>query len=182
MYFRMSFQAQTFNILFCLIIIKNVQAEKNVFGQVITYLKRHNDVDVGSILFLGDPECNSGDRWCAYITVEQDPPFESLPFIFLQNLFNHSVNRFDKAMSLSQKGTLVIINNFEGSDHYQEILKSLSETSLRSNIWLFLYPYSNITEQNFGKLKLNEELDAQTNLKFNSQVYHLSFRDLNSFI
>ena len=92
--------------------------------------------------------------------------------------FNRNIKQSHIAVS---KSNFDIINNFESFDNYQKFSRSLSEIPLMNNIWLFLYSYSNITEETFRKLTMNEEFDAQTNLKFNSRVFHLSFTDVNTF-
>jgi hypothetical protein len=157
----------------CCDAIKDNQAENNIYGNLIRYLKMYNDIDVGSILFFeGSTESLDVGEWFEYVTLEEDDLlFESFfPFSYSSNTVENSIQKFVGALSVSQQSSLIVVNNFEASGQSQRVLKYLSEALLRNHIWLFLYSYANITVENFRELELGKDCEANPNLRLNSQV------------
>ena len=154
--------------------ISKAQTPKTVFDKAIDYLKRYNDVDVGSLLVLDhDIECSSASTWCrTFQDVEHRGSVNSLPTVSLPNHLNCSSGTIglEKVLSLSTKASLVVMKSFKTRYNLQKLLKNLPETLLQDNIWLMLYHNVNYTEQNVHNLIMNATLDIQANLKFNSQV------------
>ena len=109
----------------------------------------YNDIDVGSTLFLeGSKDRIDVEEWVDYITVmEKDLLFEPFfSFIYLTNAFENYTQRLDKALSRSQKASLVITNTLEVFRGPQNFLINVSEDIFHNNIWLFLYPFFQTTQ------------------------------------
>ena len=174
-----SFHLKYFIVLTVLtycIAIKHGQGENYVYGNVMKYLKMYSDIDIDNVLFVeGATESMDVEEWFDYVTLaDEHLLFEFFfPFTYLTGTIENSIRKFVDALSQSQKSSLIVVNNFEDSERSQNILKYLSENLLRNHIWLFLYPYANITVDNFRSLLLGKEANAHSKLRLNSQVSYL---------
>ena len=161
-----------YTVPYC-VAITDDHAKTSINGQVIKYLKMYNDKDIGNVVFVEtSTESVDVEKWFKYVTLtEEDLHFDSFfPFTYLSNAFKNPNPKFTRTLSKSPKSSLIIVNNFEASEYSQNILKGLSETLLRDHIWLFLYPYANITVEHFGSLLIGKESENLPNLRLNSQV------------
>ena len=159
------------------IAIKDKTGENGVYGNVMKYLKMNCDMEIENVLFLeGTTESMDVEEWFEYVTLaDEHLLFEFFfPFTYLTSTFENSIRKFVDALSQSQKSSLIVVNHFEYSEHSQTVLKYLSENLLRNHIWLFLYPYANITVENFKSLLLGKAADTHPKIRINSQVNYLS--------
>ena len=171
---KFSFDKTEICITFILgMIVQNGFAKTNVYGNLMMYLTLNNDIDIESVLFIdGDQETTEIDDLFDYVTMEEkDLHFESFyPFSYLRNAFDHSIQRLMNALSRSEKATLVFVNHVASDGDSKEILEYLTEDLLQKHIWLFLHPLANLTESTLRKQMISNQLDANPNLRLNSQV------------
>ena len=171
---KFSFDKTEICITFILgMIVQNGFAKTNVYGNLMMYLTLNNDIDIESVLFIdGDQEKTEIDDLFDYVTMEEkDLHFESFyPFSYLRNAFDHSIQRLMNALSRSEKATLVFVNHVASDGDSKEILEYLTEDLLQKHIWLFLHPLANLTESTLRKQMISNQLDANPNLRLNSQV------------
>ena len=163
-----------YSILFLLSSLPTNFAKQDIYGDLIKYLKMYNDIDVGSLVALDGNIDNLGaPAWFKYATLdEEDLLIDSFfPLIYLKMDDLTFIPSLLEAMSRSKDSSLVVVDGyFQHPFTSKELFSYLSEDLLHQHIWLFLYPYSNITEKNIETLPIYEELQKQKYLTLISQV------------
>ena len=176
---------KTYYILLLVIYVKSDHVKGNVYGDLMMYLKMYNDIDVQSVLFIdGEKETMEFDQLFDYITMEdKELSFEAFfPFSYLEDALENSILRLMNALDRSEKATLVFVNHLVSKGDARGILEHLTEDLLQKHIWLFFHPFSNLTESNFRKQNIITQLDANPNLKLNSQVAFITYIEQFLFI
>lgn len=160
------------SILSHFIITQEVNSDENVFGKVTKYLQRYSDIDIESIVFVeGNVENDIEIRQVILILQEQLSNIS--PFVYTGNAFKDSAKKLKNVLLRNQKASLVVADILQISQYSSNPLNYLSEELLRNHVWLFLYPYNNITEINLRSLTIFRHLEDIENLKFDSQVRFL---------
>ena len=156
-----------------LIITQEANSDENVFGKVTAYLQRYSDIDIESIVFVeGNVENDIEIRhWYAhFIFILQEQLSTISPFVYTGNAFKDSAKKLKNVLLRNQKASLVVTDILQISEYSSNPLNYLSEELLRNHVWLFVYPYNNITENNLRSLTIFRHLEDIENLKFDSQV------------
>ena len=169
---------KSYFLFFLVIFVKSSHVNGNVYGDLMMYLKMYNDIDVQSVLFIdGERETMEFDQLFDYITMEdKELSFEAFfPFSYLEDALENSILRLMNALDRSEKATLVFVNHLVSKGDARGILEHLTEDLLQKHIWLFFHPFSNLTESNFRKQNIITQLDANPNLKLNSQVVFITY-------
>ena len=158
-----------YSILSYFMTTQEVKSDENVFGKVTKYLQRYSDIDIESIVFAeGHVENDIEVRQVIMILQEQLSNIS--PFVYTGNAFKDSAKKLKKVLLRNQKASLVVADIFQISHYSFNPLNYLSEELLRNHVWLFLYPFNNITENNLRDLTIFRHLEDIENLKFDSQV------------
>ena len=161
-----------YSILSHFMITQGVKSDENVFGKVTKYLQRYSDIDIESIVFAeGNVENDIEVRQVIMILQEQLSSIS--PFVYTGNAFKDSAKKLKNVLLRNQKSSLVVTDILQISQYSSNPLNFLSEELLRNHVWLFLYPYNNITENNLRSLTIFRHLEDIKNLKFDSQVSFL---------
>ena len=157
------------SILSHFMITQEVRSDEGVFGKVTKYLQRYSDIDIESIVFAeGKVENDFEIRQVIMILQEQLSNIS--PFVYAGNAFKDSAKKLKNVLLRNQKASLVVADIFQISHYSFNPLNYLSEELLRNHVWLFLYPFNNITENNLRDLTIFRHLEDIENLKFDSQV------------
>ena len=158
-----------YSILSHFMITQGVKSDENVFGKVTKYLQRYSDIDIESIVFAeGNVENDIEVRQVIMILQEQLSSIS--PFVYTGNAFKDSAKKLKNVLLRNQKSSLVVTDILQISQYSSNPLNFLSEELLRNHVWLFLYPFNNITEHNLRDLTIFRHLEDIENLKFDSQV------------
>jgi len=166
----------TFSILYHFVITQEIKSEKNVFGSVTKYLQQYSDINIGSIVFADEKVENDIEirQWYDQLTfMLQGQLSNSFPFVYTGNAFKDSAMKLKTVLSRNRKASLVVADMLKISHYSSNPLSFLSEELLRGHVWLFLYPYYNITEYNLRSLAIFRHLEENQNLKFDSQASYL---------
>ena len=166
----------TFSILYHFVITQEIKSEKNVFGSVTKYLQQYSDINIGSIVFADEKVENDIEirQWYDQLTfMLQGQLSNSFPFVYTGNAFKDSAMKLKTVLSRNRKASLVVADMLKISHYSSNPLSFLSEELLRGHVWLFLYPYYNITEYNLRSLTIFRRLEDNKNLKFDSQASYL---------
>ena len=161
------------------IITQEVKSDENIFGRVTKYLQWYSDIDIESIVFVeGNIENDIEEirHWYDQVTfISQEQMSDILPFVYTRNALKDAAKTLKNVLLRNQKASLVIADILQISNYSSNPLNYLSEELLRSHVWLFLYPYKNMTENNLRELTLFRQLENNENLKFDSQASTLSY-------
>ena len=161
------------------IITQDVKSDENIFGRVTKYLQWYSDIDIESIVFVeGNIENDIEEirHWYDQVTfISQEQMSDILPFVYTRNALKDSAKTLTNVLLRNQKASLVVADIWQISNYSSNPLNYLSEELLRSHVWLFLYPYKNITENNLRSLTIFRQLENNENLKFDSQASTLSY-------
>ena len=166
----------TFSILYHFVITQEIKSEKNIFGSVTKYLQQYSDINIGSIVFADEKVENDIEirQWYDQLTfMLQGQVSNSFPFVYTGNAFKDSAMKLKTVLSRNRKASLVVADMLKISHYSSNPLSFLSEELLRGHVWLFLYPYYNITEYNLRSLAIFRHLQDNKNLKFDSQASYL---------
>ena len=162
--------------MFHFVITQEVKSEKNIFGSVTKYLQQYSDVNIGSIVFADERVENDIElrQWYDQLTFMLQGQLSNLfPFVYTGNAFKDSATKLKTVLLRNQKASLVVTDMLKISRYSSNLLTFLSEELLRSHVWLFLYPYNNITEYNLRSLTIFRHLEDNKSLKFDSQASYL---------
>ena len=161
------------SILSHFMITQEVKSDESVFGKVTKYLQRYSDINIGSIVFADEKVENDIEirQWYDQLTFMLQGQLSNLfPFVYTGNAFKDSAMKLKTVLLRNQKASLVVVDVFKISHYSSNPLNFLSEELLRGHVWLFLYPYDNITEYNLRSLTIFRHLEDNKNLKFDSQA------------
>ena len=149
-------------------------ARKDIYGDLIRYLKMYNDIDVGGLVVV-DGQINdvAATNWFEYATLEKGDILTDnfFPVIYLRTGYELDIPKLYGALSRSRDASLIVIDsNFEDASILQRLIRNLSDDLLQDHFWLYTYPSSNMTENDIQKLPVYEELKKNPYLTLTSQV------------
>ena len=164
------------SILYHFVITQDIKSETNIFVSVTKYLQQYSDINIGSIVFADEKVENDIEirQWYDQLTFMLQGQLSNLfPFVYTGYAFKDSAMKLKTVLLRNQKASLVVVDMLKISQFSSNPLNFLSEELLRGHVWLFLYPYYNITEYNLRSLTIFRHLEDNKNLKFDSQASYL---------